>query len=83
MAVEVAEQFISLNDLASKYQVTGVLNAPALLASRQSQNVAWLSLSEHLGRLLSRILQVDGSLNGITIEIALAGASRGLGSHER
>jgi len=74
VAIEVAEQFVSLNDLSSEYLVTGVLNAPALLASRQSQNTAWLSLSERLGCILSRIARGDhSSLKGADIKISLAG----------
>ncbi|XP_065219823.1 D-3-phosphoglycerate dehydrogenase-like [Planococcus citri] len=72
VAVEVAEQFVSLNDASSEYKVTGILNAPALLASRQSENAAWLELAEQLGRVISRISK-EYTLKGSNIKITLAG----------
>lgn len=75
MAVEVAEQFVSLNDTTSKYKVTGILNAPALLASRKSENATWLNLAELLGRVISRISK-GYTLKGANIKISLTGRFR-------
>lgn len=72
VAVEVAEQFVSLNDTTSEYKVCGILNAPALLASRKSENAAWLNLAEQLGRVISRISK-GYTLKGANIKISLAG----------
>ncbi|XKL67849.1 hypothetical protein PGB90_003340 [Kerria lacca] len=72
VAVEVAEQFISLNDTNAEYKVTGILNAPAFLASRQSENAGWLNLAEQLGRIISKIAN-EHSLRGASIKISLIG----------
>ncbi|KAK7601662.1 hypothetical protein V9T40_009103 [Parthenolecanium corni] len=72
VAVEVAEQFVSLNDTRSEFQISGVLNAPALLASRRSENAAWINLAELLGRVVSRIAKGE-SLRGANIMISLTG----------
>ena len=53
--MEVAEQFVSLKDTSSKFPVAGVINAPALLASRLAGNVGWMKLAELLGRVVSRL----------------------------
>lgn len=68
-----AEQFVSLNDSSSEYQITGVLNAPALLAGRRSENAAWLDLAEQLGRVVSRIGRGHYPLTGANIKIKLVG----------
>lgn len=70
--MEVAEQFISLNDTNAEYKVTGILNAPAFLASRQSENAGWLNLAEQLGRIISKIAN-EHSLRGASIKISLIG----------
>lgn len=61
-----------MNDTRSEFQISGVLNAPALLASRRSENAAWINLAELLGRVVSRIAKGE-SLRGANIMISLTG----------
>lgn len=72
VAVEVAEQFVSLSNTRSEFQISGVLNAPALLASRSPENTAWIHLAELLGRVVSRIAKGE-SLRGANVAISLGG----------
>lgn len=70
--MEVAEQFVSLNDISSKFPIAGVINAPALLASRNSDNIGWMKLAELLGRIVSRLLTKQ-TLKGTNVVISLIG----------
>lgn len=67
-----AEQFVSLNNVSSTFPLAGVLNAPALLASRNTQNVCWMNLAELLGRIVYRLLRKQ-TLKGANVVISLIG----------
>ncbi|XP_054258492.1 hydroxypyruvate reductase-like [Macrosteles quadrilineatus] len=57
VAVEIAEQFIALNDPKSPYKITGAVNAPVLSAACVPYNNKWIELTTSLGRLLGKLLQ--------------------------
>ncbi|KAI5700007.1 hypothetical protein M8J75_012697 [Diaphorina citri] len=60
VAVEIAEQFIALANTNPQYtSIQGVLNAPALAASRNPENTSWISLARSLGKISSQLLQTS------------------------
>lgn len=57
VAVEIAEQFIALANINPKYtSVNGVVNAPALAATRVPENTSWISLAKYLGQVSSKFV---------------------------
>lgn len=56
MAVEIAEQLLALSGKSTKYNVTGIVNAPILTAAMSEENVPWIELSKKLGQLIGKFL---------------------------
>lgn len=58
VAVEIAEQFIALAETNPNYTaINGVLNAPALAASRNPENSSLIALAKSLGKLAGELLR--------------------------
>lgn len=67
VAVEIAEQFIALAETNPKYTaINGVLNAPALAASRVPENNRWISLAKSLGKVSSQLLPTAADFSLVT-----------------
>ncbi|XP_043475577.1 hydroxypyruvate reductase-like [Leptopilina heterotoma] len=56
VAVEIAEQILALSGKSTKYNVTGIVNAPILTAAMSEENLPWIELSKRLGQLIGRFL---------------------------
>ncbi|XP_051163164.1 hydroxypyruvate reductase-like [Leptopilina boulardi] len=56
VAVEIAEQLLALSGKSTKYNVTGIVNAPILTAAMSEENVPWIELSKKLGQLIGKFL---------------------------
>lgn len=83
VAVEVAEQFIALKNPQSEFQLTGIVNAPILSASRDPANVPWIELAKNLGKIASKMLiNVDYTKVQMTVQTtgALLESKKFLGS---
>lgn len=60
VAVEIAEQFVALsgrNKPDEKFIVNGAVNAPVLSATMVESNIPWITLTQHLGRVLGGIVK--------------------------
>ncbi|XP_049944527.1 D-3-phosphoglycerate dehydrogenase [Schistocerca serialis cubense] len=76
VAREAAEQLVALSATVpaaqrARFQLTGVVNAPALSASLDEGNQPWLQLAKELGSLAARLVQ--GSLPGTAINVTASG----------
>ncbi|KAF6197947.1 hypothetical protein GE061_007690 [Apolygus lucorum] len=73
VAVEIAEQFIALNDPDSGYQVTGAVNAPSISDLRDPANTPWLTLGKALGSVAAKIAGDVRSWAGYSVNITTQG----------
>lgn len=71
--MEIAEQFIALNDPDSGYQVTGAVNAPSLSDLRDPANTPWLTLGKALGSVAAKIAGDVPSWAGYSVSITTQG----------
>ncbi|XP_075213430.1 hydroxypyruvate reductase [Lycorma delicatula] len=72
VAVEVAEQFISLKNPQSRFNLTGVVNAPILTASQNPANAPWIDLAGSLGRLAAKIAATE-DLSSVNVTVTSSG----------
>ena len=71
VAVEISEQFIALsnrNKPGENFIVNGAVNAPVLSATMVESNVPWITLTQHLGRVLGGLAKQfpSGTKIGLT-----------------
>uniref|UniRef100_A0A8D9BPM5 D-3-phosphoglycerate dehydrogenase n=1 Tax=Cacopsylla melanoneura TaxID=428564 RepID=A0A8D9BPM5_9HEMI len=75
VAVEIAEQFIALAETNPNYTaINGVLNAPALAASRNPENNNLITLAKYLGKIAGSLLQTS-SFSSTTFTLKTLGDS--------
>lgn len=72
VAVEIAEQFLALSGKSTAYSVTGIVNAPVLVAALSEVNAPWINLAKRLGQLGGKFLK--GNSQGIIIESQTVGS---------
>ncbi|XP_015601204.1 uncharacterized protein LOC107270585 [Cephus cinctus] len=70
VAVEIAEQFLALSGISTKYTVTGLVNSPMLSAALSEENAPWVELSKKLGQLAGKFLKKN---KGAAVEIVTVG----------
>lgn len=71
VAVEIAEQFIALAETNAKYTaINGVVNAPALAASRNPENRSWISLGTYLGKIAGSLVESPLSSTSFVLKAA-------------
>ncbi|CAH0393907.1 unnamed protein product [Bemisia tabaci] len=73
VAVEIAEMFISLNEVGAGAWLNGVVNAPILRATADPRTNSWIELASKLGKVASQILR-DSSSNSSPVSVITAGA---------
>ncbi|XP_012261202.2 D-3-phosphoglycerate dehydrogenase [Athalia rosae] len=70
VAVEIAEQFLALSGKSTAYSVTGIVNAPVLVAALSDVNAPWINVAKKLGQLGSKFVK---GTEGISIESQTVG----------
>ncbi|XP_014216390.1 uncharacterized protein LOC106645125 isoform X1 [Copidosoma floridanum] len=71
VAVEIAEHFLTLSGRTDEFPITGIVNAPSLVAANNPTNAPWVDLARKLGIIASKFI---GSKNrNIVVDYCVCG----------